>query len=329
MFIINNGGVGQDAIITEFTVNIVGLASSWNEALDPFHDSVVKTGTVLNLSATIGDVLARDVYIRHEGSQFWVSDSTEADTQGSTLVHEYKMTTDNTLSTAVFVQTKNLGTSARSVRGISWAETGGTKMHLVRSGPQLVVQYDTTALVTAVDVGEDSDEIYINGGEARLCVTTINGLACLEGWPVGILEDGNVGVAVTVEDFKITIPDGRCIARAAIGLPYTTDIETLDVETQDVPDTIQGKYKKISQVMIRFYKSRMPLIGPNSGDMTEVKLREFEKYGEHTNLLTGDKHVIIPPSWNSNGRIFIRNIHPVPLTILGIFPDLTLEDELD
>jgi len=28
--------------------------------------------------------------------------------------------------------------------------------------------------------------------------------------------------------------------------------------------------------------------------------------------MTGDERVLIDPSWNSNGRIFIRQSHPLP-----------------
>ena len=182
---------------------------------------------------------------------------------------------------------------------------------------------------TVGDVGHSSTETYKDGGEAREAVNVITGLVCLEGYEVAILADGGQETNQTVTDYKITIPDGRLVARAAIGLPYTTDIETLDIEVRQPPATIQGKYKKISEVMLRFYRSRMPMIGPNNTDMTEIKQREFEKYGEATTLLTGDAYVTIPPSWNSNGRLFIRNRDPIPFTLLGIFPNTTLEDEIE
>lgn len=170
--------------------------------------------------------------------------------------------------------------------------------------------------------------VHDKGGEAREAINVITGLVCLDGQEVAILADGIVEANQTVTDFAITIPNGRKVVRAAIGLPYITDIETLDIEVTSPPATVQGKLKKITEVMIRFYKSRMPFVGPNSFDMIEIKGRSDEPYGEPTALLTGDRIVGLPASWNSNGRIFIRNQEPVPFTILGIFPEVAVEDDI-
>ena len=185
---------------------------------------------------------------------------------------------------------------------------------------------------TINDESHSNTEIYFRGGEARVTTNIISGLAglhCLNGENVSILADGSVEPDQTISNSTITIADSRRVARAAIGLPFTTDIETLNIEVASPPSTVQDKQKKITDVLVRFYKSRMPFIGPDSNNLVEMKGREFEKYGEATALLSGDRTVNIPPSWNSNGRLFIRMRAPVPLTILGLFPDITAEDSLE
>ena len=181
---------------------------------------------------------------------------------------------------------------------------------------------------TTGDKGKISVQTYVDGGVARLTFSELTEMHCLEGLTVPVVLDGNVEEDYTVVDGKFTVRDSRSITRASVGRAYTTDIETLNIEVPSPPSTIQDKVKKITDVMIRFYKSRMPFIGPNKNDMIELKGREAEKLGAATDLFTGDKSVNIPPSWNTNGRLFIRMRKPVPLTVLGIFPEMTVEDDL-
>ncbi|MEK9753366.1 MAG: hypothetical protein VW338_09165 [Rhodospirillaceae bacterium] len=150
--------------------------------------------------------------------------------------------------------------------------------------------------------------------------TTITGLDHLEGESVVALADGNVVRNLTVTDGAITL--ATAAAKVHVGLGYTSDLETLDVEAPQ--GTIQGKLKKISKVVVRFLKSRGLFIGPDSDNLVEMKQREFELMGNPTDLLTGTKEIIIKPSWNTNGRIFMRQSDPLPMTILAVVPELTV-----
>jgi hypothetical protein len=155
-----------------------------------------------------------------------------------------------------------------------------------------------------------------DGAEA----TEISGLDHLEGEEVVVLADGNLIPNLTVADGKITL--ARAAAKVHVGLEYDADVETLNVEAPQ--DTIQGKQKKISSVTVRLEKSRGLFIGPDADNLVEMKQREFEAMGEPTGLLTGDKTIILKPDWNSNGRIFMRSVPGLPLTILAVIPDLTV-----
>jgi hypothetical protein len=179
------------------------------------------------------------------------------------------------------------------------------------------------------DIGLPSTEVYNRGGQVRKLVTEITDMWCLEGLEAKLFFDGNVEANQTVTDGKVTVADARKIARGVVGLPYTTDIELLDIEAGSKPQTLQGKLKKITKVTVRFHKSRMPQVGPRSNYLTQMRPRNFEKYGEASALVTGDEVVNIKPSWNSNGRLFFRQCDPVPLTIVAVFPDLATEDDLE
>ncbi|KKK75406.1 hypothetical protein LCGC14_2874040, partial [marine sediment metagenome] len=272
------------------------------------------------------------------------------------LFHQYTMSVANDISTATADTTFDLGTEITALstpKGGVW-KADGTRCYFAGSSDKDLYQinvaeepedrkltisggcaspavWEFTLEKTTGDEGLDSSLIYLRGGEARVTTNVISGLVglhCLNGETVCILADGNLEPDQTIVNGTITIENNRKVARAAIGFCYTTDIETLNIEVPSPPGTIQDKRKKITEVLIRFYKSRMPFIGPNSFDMVEIKGREFEKYGAPTELLTGDKTINIPPSWNSNGRLFIRMREPVPMTILGLFPDITVGDDL-
>ena len=137
--------------------------------------------------------------------------------------------------------------------------------------------------------------------------------------------DGNVVEGVTIANGIAVMPEK--VARAHIGLQYVADWETLDIEGGR--GTIQGALKKISRVTIRFKDTRGLLYGFDNSDLKELKQREFEDMGDPTEPLTGDADVIIPASWNSNGRIFMRQADPLPTTILAVIPELNIDEDND
>ena len=203
----------------------------------------------------------------------------------------------------------------------------GSKMLLAGTGHVNVFQYSMDALPSSVDVNKGSSEIYDQGGEVRKLFSEIPGLWCLEGEDATLFLDGNVEENQTPTNGVITVADGRKIARAVVGIPYTCDIELLDIEMGTSPDTIQGELKKITRVTTRFFKSRMPQVGPTVDQLVQMRTRRGEKIGEASGLISGDTQTNLPPDWNSNGRIFYRQSEPVPLTILAVFPHTAIEDE--
>lgn len=160
----------------------------------------------------------------------------------------------------------------------------------------------------------------VKGGAVRKAVTAISGLDHLEGASVVALADGGVVSGLTVEDGAITLPAKA--SRVHVGLRYIADIETLNIEAPQ--GTIQGKLKKVNKVVVRLKKSRAILIGPDAYNLTEMKLRQSESMGDPTALITGDYEVVLTGQWNTNGRIFLRQREPLPMTVLAVVPDITV-----
>jgi hypothetical protein len=180
--------------------------------------------------------------------------------------------------------------------------------------------YGTYTNGGTVHAAEDGSafEAYVSNGNMRQAVLTISALNHLEGEEVVILANGNVITGKTVSAGVITL--ARRASRVHVGKKYIADIQTLNVEAPG--GTIQGQPTKLSQVTIRFEKSRGLLIGPSTSQLVEMKQREFEVMGAPTELLTGDKEIKLKPNWNTNGRLFLRQNNPLPITVLAIIPNV-------
>jgi hypothetical protein len=164
---------------------------------------------------------------------------------------------------------------------------------------------------------------YVQGGVYRLAVDTLVGLDHMEGETLVALTDGNVTSDLTVASGSVTLP--RAASRVQIGLRYNSDLQTLNVETPQ--GTTQAQKKKIANVTVRFRRSRGLLIGPDVDHLLEMPQRQFEAYGEATNLVDGDKQVDMSPDWNTHGRMYLRQKDPLPMTILAVIPFLEAGDE--
>lgn len=164
-------------------------------------------------------------------------------------------------------------------------------------------------------------------------VDVFGGLSHLEGKDVSAFGDGFVAASPNNDTFDtaVTVTAGvatfdRPYARMHIGLPYLSDAFTLDVDTA-TGEPMADKVKLIQRVTVFFEESRgffagrepppdevnAPLFGLN-----ELKVRQDEDMDDPVALLTGTEDVKIEGKWNRNGRVFMRQVDPVPLTILTL-----------
>lgn len=166
-------------------------------------------------------------------------------------------------------------------------------------------------------------EAYVEGGTARLATDTISGMHYLLNEDVIILADGNVVTGKTVSATGVITLD-RKASRVHAGKRYISDIETLDIEAPQGQGTIQGLKTRVIGATIRFEKSRGLLTGPKTSKLREMKQREAEKMSDPTALLTGDKYITFDPTYSGKGRMFIRQIFPLPMTILAVVPEIDI-----
>lgn len=172
-------------------------------------------------------------------------------------------------------------------------------------------------------------------------VDDLTGLWHLEGKAVSVFADGYVVASPNNDDYdtltvttgQITLPEPHAVIQ--VGLPYISDVETLNIDTPDA--SLTGKKKLVSRVHLKVEKSRGIWVGcsPPTDDASDPleNLEEYfsrsagEAYDTPPELITDDVDIDIRTEWSSNGRIFIRQVDPLPLTILSIAPEgLILEE---
>lgn len=168
-----------------------------------------------------------------------------------------------------------------------------------------------------------------------LAVNTVADLEHLEGRGVAILGDGYVVAnpnrlemeEVVVEDGAVAWNPDEYYVNVLVGLPFVSDLQTLDLDTPSGPSRKEDM-SLVSSVGLYVKDSRGFFAGlPNhvSEDDLVEGLQEYlgrddEEWGEINDLVTDFLQVGIESEWNTNGRVFIRNIDPLPLNILSITP---------
>lgn len=164
-------------------------------------------------------------------------------------------------------------------------------------------------------------------------VDELSGLEHLEGKEVSVYADGFVVAsplnssypAVTVTGGSITLD--RPYSRILVGLPYTSDLETLDIDAAAGPSA-RTLAKAPTRLGLLVESSRGIFAGrklppddpdPLSG-LAEYQARYDEGYDDPVALRTGFLEINLESSWDSPGRVAVRQVDPLPLTVLSIVP---------
>lgn len=150
---------------------------------------------------------------------------------------------------------------------------------------------------------------------------TFSNVNHLEGKAVSILADGNVVSGLSVAGGIVTLP--RHAAVVHIGLPYVSDLETLNINVTG-QETLLDKNKMVSSVTLVVDESRGIFAGSDAGHLFEVKSRAYEDYNDPATLKSEVVEIRITNDWDGQGNVFVRQTDPLPLTILGIIPELTI-----
>ncbi|MEM8838666.1 MAG: hypothetical protein AAGE89_11275 [Pseudomonadota bacterium] len=153
-------------------------------------------------------------------------------------------------------------------------------------------------------------------------ITTITGLDHLEGKRVAALADGNVVEDMTVTGGEVVLP--RAASKVHIGLPFEAEIETLPpaIDLQDV-GSARGRPHSISKARVQLDKTRGIAAGTDRDRLEEI-VQTGTDLTEPIAPFTGMMDLKIAPNWTKDGTLVVRQRYPLPMTVLGIAPEVSI-----
>lgn len=171
------------------------------------------------------------------------------------------------------------------------------------------------------------DTINVACGYVGQVVSSSPDLTHLEGQTVAILANGNVMSEQVVTGGEISISSTFSLVH--IGLPFYSDLETLNIEVPTNEGTIQSKRQKINNVTFRLKDSRGGYIGPDDSDLwnafTPQAIRESSGQNiSDLEIFTGDIRQPLGGQYGDSGHVFYRQVDPLPITIGAVIPEVDI-----
>ncbi len=169
-----------------------------------------------------------------------------------------------------------------------------------------------------------ADAFFVDSGATYSGAPTnsISGLNWLEGKTVSVLGDGAVMTPKTVVGGSITL-EAPC-SKVQVGLPIIAELQTLPLAAQVDAGFAQGRAKNVNRVWLRVYKSSGVSAGPSADRLVQHKQRKADPYGTAPALVTDEIEIVLEPSWQQSGQIYVRQDNPLPLTLVSMTVEVQL-----
>jgi hypothetical protein len=150
---------------------------------------------------------------------------------------------------------------------------------------------------------------------------TLTGYEHLAGKTVGVLCDGFVQDQRTVAlDGTVQLDEPGVLVH--VGLPYTADFETLEVNIPGA-ETLRLRNKLIKRVGLIVQDTRSIFAGPDFDHLDEYESRDLATNPVGPPSLLQDLvEMWIQGEWANKGRVCVRQSDPLPMGILGAILDL-------
>lgn len=168
------------------------------------------------------------------------------------------------------------------------------------------------------------------------CHTVITGLTHLNGKTVSVysdnavvgspFNDAEVYDTFTVSSGQITLPTPR--AYSVVGLPYVSDIETLEIDTRNGTTALDKKI--VNEVGVRYARTRGVYVSgelPANNSVVDMENAEDWTSEDVVNRpiieKTGLKVYRPTSTWNGKGKIALRQVDPLPFEVTSIILDVS------
>ena len=165
---------------------------------------------------------------------------------------------------------------------------------------------------------------YTSGGYVRKCVTTVSGLDHLEGSTVQVVADGGFSGNKIVHSGSVSLDSPASVIH--VGLPYTANIRTLDLNPPRNDGTSAGRPKRISRVTVRVKDSKCGYVGLGDFDPVEIlEVPEPDRWGFPESLTSADIRVEPYSEYEPEASITVKQDKPFPLTVLALMAEIEME----
>lgn len=155
--------------------------------------------------------------------------------------------------------------------------------------------------------------------------SSVSGLEHLEGQTVSVFGDGVELTSQTVANGAVAVSTASSLV--LVGLPFTSQLQTLPLDTGQ--PTIQGKRKQIFGMTARVVDSAGFKVGATfaTADLQAWSPNAHNFAGTLSNgLRTGDYRRNVAEGWNVPGQACFQQDRPLPLSILGVIPEIYVGD---
>ena len=151
---------------------------------------------------------------------------------------------------------------------------------------------------------------------------TFSGAGHLAGQTCALVADGKVYPQfVMPANGEFTLPEPACVVH--VGLPFTSDFETCSLASPRAD--IRDKQKLVNNVSLILDNSAGFMVGPDTDHLMPLQYdRLNENYDVAGDLITGLIDMPLQAMWKKDGRVFIRQSNPLPLSILAAIPQVGL-----
>jgi hypothetical protein len=167
----------------------------------------------------------------------------------------------------------------------------------------------------------------IPAGEWYASVDSVSGLDHLEGQTVSVVVDGATQPKVVVASGAIQLQTYGFIIH--VGLGYKSLVVPMPIEGGSANGSSQGKTRRVSRASIRLSDTMGIKYGRIGGAMDLMLARDAGAIMDSApKLFTGDLVVPWPDGYSRDGLMCILQEDPTPFTLIGLFPQLTVQDSI-
>jgi hypothetical protein len=149
---------------------------------------------------------------------------------------------------------------------------------------------------------------------------TVTGLSHLDGQTVDVLAHNKVHKGLRVLDGSVTLPGGDIAANIHVGLPFSAEADTLELDVGAKDGSLLGRRKKVAKVILSLLDTDLSGLHIRSlqrGAWERVRIPSVVAPDGTVSFFTGNVEVPIDDSWEGMGKIQIIHDAPTPCTIRG------------